>query len=164
MDAIGSGSDVPSLVAKVRELEMQKRIIETQLADLRPVPRLPRAVVQEQMDAWRRQVRTDVQSARNVVQKVLRGRITFTPREDDTYEFTAETRFDRIFDGVAAPWLKIPKGTGADLIKYAGPDEVGRVIDEDYGRILEAAAKRAGAGTTGRRGRPWRDSNPRSPA
>ena len=36
---------------------------------------------------------------RAVLQRVLRGRITFTPKGDG-YEFEAPTRFDKLFTGV----------------------------------------------------------------
>jgi hypothetical protein len=37
-----------------------------------------------------------------VLQRVLRGRITFT-RSGNGYEFFAPTRFDKLFTGIVAP-------------------------------------------------------------
>ena len=95
-------------------------------------------------------VRASVPQGRSVLQRIIRGRILFTPRPDGRgYDFSAPTRFDKLFAGVACPvpaWM--PE---ADPSEPLGPEET---LEGDYGRLLEAAMSRKG----------WcarRDLNPR---
>jgi len=47
-----------------------------------------------------------------VIQRAIDGQITFAPREDGCgYDFTARTRFDRMFAGCVIP---LPKGEKRD--------------------------------------------------
>lgn len=72
-----------------------------------------------------------------MLQRVLRGRITFTP-SGDAYTFEAETRYDRLFAGVAAPvppWVKVGDLRGQAHIRPEDTPEA------DYGRLLERARK-----------------------
>jgi hypothetical protein len=99
------------LVGKIRELEARQRAIDEELANLRPVPRLPVAVVEDRLGEWRRLLRSSVTQGRAVTQRIVVGRIRFTPREASQYEeaggydFEARTLFDKLFAGVAAPQL-----------------------------------------------------------
>ena len=66
-----------------------------------------------------------------MLQRVLRGRITFTPG-DDGYRFSAETRFDQLFVGVPRPrWIPLGDARGTEHIAEAD------TLDLDYGRLLE---------------------------
>ena len=71
---------------------------------------------------------------------MLRGRIIFTPREDGRgYDFSAPTRFDRLFTGII---VKRP-----DFIRLGdlgGTEHIGveDTFDGDYGRLLERAYQR----------------------
>ncbi len=97
------------------------------------MPRLCPEVVEGRLTEWRRLLRQSPTQGRAVLQRVLRGRITFTPKFGD-YEFEAPTRFDKLFLGVA---VKIP----ADMkVSYAGTEHIGPedTFDADYGRLLEA--------------------------
>jgi hypothetical protein len=82
-----------------------------------------------------------------VLQRVLRGRIVFTPRGKG-YTFEAPTRFDKLFSGIVADRPKfIPHGNcGAEHI---GSEDT---FDGDYGRLLEGAHKLAMAPSVGKRG------------
>src|SRR5439155_26392990 len=80
--AIETGGDAPSLVAKLRELEARRTAIDGDLRDLRPVPRLAPAVVEGRLAEWRRLLRASTTQGRTVLQRILRGRLTFTPRAD----------------------------------------------------------------------------------
>jgi hypothetical protein len=66
---------------------------------LQPLPRLAPAVVESRLEEWRRLLRGSTRQGRAVLQRVLRGRIVFTPVTDDPqcvgYEFEAPTRFDK---------------------------------------------------------------------
>jgi site-specific DNA recombinase len=156
--AIETGADVASLVAKLRELEARRRAIDLEAAALRPVPRLAPAVIENRLAEWRRLLRASTTQARTVLQRILRGRLTFTPRvnpvsgEPDGYDFAGPTRFDKLFTGIAVEtptWVKAY--TGATGCEGIGPEDT---FDGDYGRLLEAATMRKGW-------RARRDSNPR---
>ena len=135
LSAIETGGDAPSLVARVRELEARRVGIDGDLRNLQPVPRLAPQVVEDRLAEWRRLLRQSTTQGRAVLQRVLRGRITFTPKFGG-YEFEAETRFDKLFTGVTVerpPWLVAGDTRG---IEHIGPEDT---FDGDYGRLLERA-------------------------
>ncbi len=69
-------------------------------------------------------------------QRVLRGRITFTPKCGG-YEFEAPTRFDKLFLGVAVEISTKRK------VSYKGTEYIGSAdtFDADYGRLLEVVQR-----------------------
>ena len=67
---------------------------------LQPAPRLPQAVLEDRLAEWRRLLRQSLTKGRVVIQRIVRGRIMFTPRDDAGYDFEAPTRFDKLFSGV----------------------------------------------------------------
>jgi hypothetical protein len=107
VDAIATGGNAASLVAKLRELEARQKAIVGEMATLRPVPRLAPAVIENRLAEWRRLLRASTTQGRTVLQRILRGRLTFTPRVDpisgeaDGYDFSGPTRFDKLFTGIA---------------------------------------------------------------
>ena len=139
--AIETGGDAPSLVAKLRELEARQRAIHAEAASLRPVPRLAPAVIEGRLAEWRRLLRASTTQARAVLQRILRGRLTFTPHANpvsgdvDGYDFHGPTRFDKLFAGLAAV-----RPNGLPLINVGcediGPEET---FEGDYGRLLDRA-------------------------
>jgi hypothetical protein len=135
LNAIEVGGDAASLVAKLRELEARKTAIADEVAGLRPVPRLDPVVVETRLSEWRRLLRASTTQGRAVLQRVLQGRITFTPRaEGDGYDFSAPTRFDKLFTGLAVrvpAHISIGDLTGTERIR---PEDT---IDADYGALLE---------------------------
>ena len=153
--AVENGDGITSLTAKLRELETRLVAIDSDLRGLRPLPRLPKPMVETHLEEWRRLLRGSTMQSRAVIQRTVEGRITFTPRADGQgYDFVARTRFDKLFSGVALPkptW--IPNDTFGT--KHIGPADT---PDSDYGALLAAAlATRNG----------WRarqDSNLRPPA
>jgi site-specific DNA recombinase len=132
--AVELATDVTSLAAKLRELEARRTAIDGELHSLHPVPRLAPAVIENRLAEWRRLLRQSTTQGRAVLQRVLHGRITFTPA-DGGYAFEASTRFDRLFTGLVVDrpaWL--PKSTrGAEHI---GSEDT---FDGDYGRLLAAS-------------------------
>ncbi len=145
--AIETGGEAMSLVAKVRALETRRIAIAEDLRGLRPLPRLAPALIENRLAEWRRLLRASVTQGRTVLQRLLRGRIIFTPHrnvvsgEIDGYEFEAMTRFDRLFTGIATPRpASLDPGDRAGT-EDIGPEEMG---EGDYGRLLEAAAMRKG--------------------
>jgi hypothetical protein len=140
--AIELGVDVSSVAAKLRDLDAQKTTLEDEMASARPVPMPPRALVEGRLAEWRRLLRQSVTTGRAVLDRVLNGRIVFHP-VGVGYEFTAPTRYDRLFSGLVVPrsvWAQPPakgtEGIGPADVYYGGEDDV------DYGRILEKATRR----------------------
>ena len=98
-DAIAAGGEMTSLVAKLREMESRRAAIAEEQAAARPVPMPPRALIEDRLAEWRRLLRQNTQTARVVLDRVLRDRIVFRPIGAG-YEFECPTRYDRLF---AAP-------------------------------------------------------------
>jgi hypothetical protein len=103
---------------------------------MRPVPRLAPEVIEGGLAEWRKLLRKPPTQGRAVLQPVLRGRITFTPAGTG-YDFSAPTRFDKLFTGIVAP---IPARMP---LSNEGHEHIGPV-------------------SKAKSWRPWRDSNPRS--
>jgi hypothetical protein len=156
--AIETGGDVPSLISKLRELEARQVTIDAEIANLHPIPRLAPAVIENRLAEWRRLLRASTTQGRTVLQRILKGRITFTPIIDGLglgqtgYDFTAPTRFDKLFTGIA---VERPGGVDEGPLgsEGIGPEDT---FDGDYGRLLDRAVENAGKGSCARR-----ESNPR---
>jgi site-specific DNA recombinase len=132
VEAIETGGEAAPLMAKLRTLEARQQSIKAESASLRPVPRLEPAVVENRLGEWRRLLRQSTTQGRTVLQRILRGRITFTPRADGQgYDFTAPTRFDRLFTGVA---VKRPAWVPDGPRPVLRPEDT---FDSDYGLLLE---------------------------
>ena len=100
-NAVETGGDAVTLVARLRELETRQAELRRELVILQPVPRLPAKVVEDRLTEWRRLLRASTTQGRAVLQRILSGRITFTPRADgDGYDFSAPTRYDKLFAGM----------------------------------------------------------------
>ena len=139
--AIEVGGDAITLVARVHELEAQQCAIADELANLAPLPRLALVVINDRLAEWRRLLRGSTTQGRAVLQRVISGRIVFTPRDDGGYDFSAETRFDRLFSGVVVPmpdWLKAFADASRGM-EDIGPEDT---FDGDYGRLLERVYKK----------------------
>jgi hypothetical protein len=84
-----------------------------EMAATQPVPMPPRSVIEDRLAEWRRLLRQSAKTGRVVLDRVLNGRIVFTPvwsHEETprpvTYEFECPTRYDRLFSGVVIPkWI-----------------------------------------------------------
>ena len=76
--AIAHGGAV-ALVTRVQALEARQADIARQLVSVKPVPRLKSQVIEDRLTEWRRLLRQSTTQAGAVVQRVLAGRITFTP-------------------------------------------------------------------------------------
>jgi hypothetical protein len=148
-----------------------KSTIGLGLADYRPIPRLPETVRDDRLAEWRRLLRLSPTQGRAVIQRAIRGRITFTPipgtglRPDPSgsteiggYEFEAETRFDRLFFGLVVPKPE-PRASGARKSFIDPNDRTGTEdfvpSDADYNSVLERAYRRS-AGVKANGWRPQR--------
>jgi len=90
--AIEAGGEMDSLLARLRENQERKAAIDDEMASARPIPLPPRAMVEDRLAEWRRLLRQSVATGRAVLDRMLDGRIVFTP-VGVGYEFTAPTRF-----------------------------------------------------------------------
>jgi site-specific DNA recombinase len=138
--AIELGSDAASLLAKLGELESRKEAINGEIARHSPIPRLAPDVIETRLAEWRRLLRASTTQGRTVIERVIDGRITFTPLVDELgigqtgYTFEARTRYHKLFVGIATP---MPR-TGED--DRTGLDDIGETrLERDYGRLLENA-------------------------
>ena len=78
-EKLAAKADVTSLAVKMRELEARRTAIDEGLISLRPIPRLAPAVIDNRLAEWRRLLRASTTQGRTVLQRIVRGRITFTP-------------------------------------------------------------------------------------
>lgn len=76
-----------------RELETRRDANDTELSAVRPMPRLAPTAVDNRLAEWRRLVRGNTTQVRAVLQRVLNGRIVFTP-SGQGYTFAAPTQFE----------------------------------------------------------------------
>jgi hypothetical protein len=131
--AIETGGDAASLVAKLRVLEARRSAIDIEAANLRPVPRLPPTVIENRLAEWRRLLRASTTTGRTILQRILRGRLSFTPRVNE-------------ISGVA---VERPKSL--DLRDRTGIEDIGveDTFDGDYGRLLERVYVKGGTSPTG---------------
>jgi hypothetical protein len=141
--AVETAGDVASLAVKLRELEARRAAIDIEAKSLQPIPRLPPAVIENRLAEWRRLLRASTTQGRTVLQRILRGRLTFTLRADGQgYDFEGPTRFDKLFTGIAVEtpaWVKAAGGRPGNI----DPEET---FDGDYGRLLDQAAKKHAGG------------------
>jgi site-specific DNA recombinase len=150
------GGSVAAVVEKLQTLEARQRQITAERVTLRPVPRLPEKVVEDRLDEWRRLLRSSTTQARAVLQRVVVGRIVFTPNVGDPlvkagtvapgYRFAAKTRVDKLFAGVATVrpgWMEDYEGGLTSGVTAADTN------DADYGRLLENAYVKGMASPTG---------------
>jgi hypothetical protein len=87
-----------------------------------------------------------------VLQRIIRGRLTFTPRVNeisgdvDGYDFSGPTRFDKLFTGIA---VERPKSV--DPNDMSGKEGIGDedTFDGDYGRLLDRVCVKGMASPTG---------------
>jgi site-specific DNA recombinase len=104
--AIKLGGNLPSLVRELRALEGRRRDLWARLeggAHAAPITaarlRQIEAAILERLDDWRGMLRQEPRVARQMLTKLLAGRITFTPSEADSariYEWSAPCSFDKI--------------------------------------------------------------------
>jgi hypothetical protein len=146
VSAIETGGDAAPLVGKIRQLEARKAEIAVESTSLRPIPRLAPSVVDSRLSEWRRLLRGSTTQGRAVLQRIIHGRITFTPRqnprtnESDGYDFSAQTRFAGLFSGIAVETpAYIKASTSRRGFEDTTPEDT---WDGDYGRLLDEQARK----------------------
>ena len=144
-----TNGDAPvSIIAELRSAAGS----ESHRASGQPVPRLPAGAVEDRLAEWRRILRGSTTQARTVIQRVVQGRITFTPVENavsrivDDYEFSAPLRLGGLFSGVASPRPQSLDPSGRTGLDGLGPEDT---FDGDYGRLLDRVYGGVEASPTG---------------
>ena len=138
-----------SLLARLRDFETRHAAIVAEAGTLQPVSRLPREVIETRLEEWRRLIRGRVTQGRMVLERVLAGRVVFTPRADGVGDdFAANTRWEKLFTGIAHG-ITIPGFTSRDWVLcpdgMEDPDYFAKrdVAETNYGKLPEAALHRA---------------------
>jgi DNA invertase Pin-like site-specific DNA recombinase len=106
VDAIEQGQgDAPTLVARLRDLEARRASLAAEKAIPQPSPR----VVASALKDWRERLRGNVETARDVLRRLVAGRIAFTPMPGGLgYTFRAPTRFSGLLEGAAIEESRLP--------------------------------------------------------
>ena len=117
--AVAQGGDLKPLLDGIRARERRRQALQTELSGLeglQPVTTHDLQQIQQDVEArladWRGLLRRHVAQSRQILKKLLVGRIVFQPRDDGTYEFSGQASLGRIIAGLActktvvAPYLK----------------------------------------------------------
>jgi len=139
VNAVAEGGEIAALAEKIKTLEGHQETLEYRLQELKPIPQIPRAKIKSHLDEWRTLLRGSVTRARAVIQKAINGRILMIPLENgEGYQFWAETRFDKLFQGMAIPMPRFmqslePSTRGCE---HLTPEETG---DSEKDALLKRA-------------------------
>jgi hypothetical protein len=117
-EAVTAGGAVATLVQAIRDQERRQQTLRAELADLdrpRVVPLSVghmKAMLQTKADEWRALLRKHAPIARQMVRKLVEGRIVFTPdREARRYTFLVTGTLANFFSGIVCPQaVASPKG------------------------------------------------------
>ena len=120
-------------MARSRELQARRQAIDRDIVALQPVPRLDRTVLEDRLAEWRRLLRGSTTQGRAVLQRVLRGRLTFRQRADGRgYDFSRPTRFDKLFTGIVVERPAFIMRGDTRGTEQIGPEDT---FDADDGRL-----------------------------
>ena len=108
VEAVASGSDIPALAAALKARELRRAQLQRELDAVDARERLTAfdsaATARElrrRVDEWHGLVRRNTPIARQVLDRLLADRITWTPRRDDgIYEYAGRLQFDRLLTGI----------------------------------------------------------------
>jgi hypothetical protein len=110
--AIADGAALPSVLDALKTAEREKADIQARIEHLDGLSCVPtigterlRDALTERLTEWQRMLRAEPTLARQILRKVLPGRVTFEPTEGGTL-FYGEAQADRIIAGL------IPGGNG----------------------------------------------------
>jgi hypothetical protein len=131
--AIGAGGELAPLVAELKAKDRERIKLEQEHRELERLTRADRLDVrrverdlQDRVMEWRAAATRNVSQGRQVLRKLLAGRVTMTPRSDGTCEIFGRADYGKLFSGIVATALASPTGTA-------------RVCGPDFRRILKAA-------------------------
>jgi hypothetical protein len=111
--AVVLGGDLPTLVAEMKALEHRRAFLEADLKRLEQVRRLSATDLQalepkllDRLEDWRGLFRRHLLEARQMLGKILIGRVTFTPSAlcaEWEVEYAAECSLGRLVSGILGP-------------------------------------------------------------
>jgi chromosome segregation ATPase len=108
--AVLSGGEASTLVHAMKERERRRETLQRELADLeapRAAARSGRRLAENlttKLGEWRGLQRAYAPQARQMLRKLIEGRIVFTPKtETRSYAFVATGRLSRFFNGLVHP-------------------------------------------------------------
>ena len=111
--AVVLGGDLPSLVAEMKALDRRRAYLEGEVQNLEHVGGLSATDLQAlepellmRLEDWRALFRRHVMETRQMLGKVLTGRVVFTPRATGAewaVEYAAECSLGKLVDGVLVP-------------------------------------------------------------
>jgi hypothetical protein len=117
--AVAQGGNLKPLLDGIQAREQRRRTIQTEVAGLeglRPVSARDLQDIQRDVEVrladWRGLLRRQVAQSRQILKKLIVGRIVFRQREDGVYEFSGQASLGRVLAGVictkagVAPYLK----------------------------------------------------------
>jgi hypothetical protein len=106
-DAIGAGGDVPTLVKalKTREaecarLEAERRQIELWASPARPDLGAIDGEIHRRVEEWRTMATRTVAQGRQILRKLLAGRVVMTPDADRRCVLSGRTDYGKLFSGI----------------------------------------------------------------
>ncbi len=107
--ALATGADLTSVVTAIRDRERQKATLEQKLAAVEQVGKLPdlnrdelEQILRDRLDVWRGLLGRHIGQARQILRKLLVGRLVVTP-EGDHAEVTGTGSLGPFLSGVLLP-------------------------------------------------------------
>jgi hypothetical protein len=126
--AVAEGGSVATLVQAIRDQERRQQTLRAELADLdrpRVVPLAIaqlKAVIREKSQEWQALLRKHAPIARQMVRKLVEGRIVFTPdREARRYRFTMPGTLANFFSAIVCPQA-MASPTGVEDGRWGEPE------------------------------------------
>jgi len=105
--AIGAGGELAPLVTEMKAREQERQRVDAERRDLEAVLRGEHRTVDQvrrdlhqRAEDWRTAARRNVAQARQVLRKLLRGRLLITPREDGMCEMSGQADYGKLFSGI----------------------------------------------------------------
>ncbi len=124
--AIATGGDIPSLVAAIKERETRKAHIEDELRSLQQLEEVAQLDLKEierdlreRLEQWKDLLQRHPAQARQILRKLLVGRLVFTPGENGV-EFRGEAALGRVLEGLIRPRKSAKLATSEALVTRAG--------------------------------------------
>lgn len=146
-----------SLIAALKQREQEQHRIREEVQQIETLRRDGpldvgplRADLERRVADWRTSATRSVAQGRQVLRKLLRGRVLMTPRQDGTVELSGQADYGKLFSGLVIPQQRWrPQRDSVPLAQRAA---LRRATRED--RWWTKARAERGI-------RPQRDSNPR---
>jgi site-specific DNA recombinase len=116
-DALAAGGDMTSVLTAIRVREMRRDELRRALASAShagvgqlPDLRAARAELEQRLGEWRTLLRQHVEQAQQLLRRLIDGRLTMTPGEDQDgryYRFTGAGSWWRLLAGLGPTWRPI---------------------------------------------------------